>query len=164
MSFLGYLVHLWFLGCKFAEMQAAGELAPDEPLMISGFLKPDAKHIFDSEFDLLGPARGKLNRHCKKLGVPGGPMWHLGAAEALLGHDDGSLAAFSSMTVGDLNLYGRAVIGLKVPCRGLLADVPFSRLEMGQYCTALAIEDLVEELKLKFDGGGHVLRRRHNVF
>ena len=47
LNFLRYLVHLWFLAAKFAEMQAAGELPADEAFMMSGFLKPDAKHIFD---------------------------------------------------------------------------------------------------------------------
>jgi hypothetical protein len=45
MSFLRYLVNLWFLATKFAEMQAAGDVPADEPFMISGFLKPDAKKI-----------------------------------------------------------------------------------------------------------------------
>jgi hypothetical protein len=65
LSFLNYLIHLWFLGRKFEEMRAAGELPPDEPFMMSGFLKPDAKHIFDSDFDLLSAARGKINAFCK---------------------------------------------------------------------------------------------------
>ena len=33
MSFLRYLVNLWFLAAKFAEMQASGELSPDEPFV-----------------------------------------------------------------------------------------------------------------------------------
>ena len=78
-SFLRYLVNLWFLGIKFTEMQVAGDIPADEPFMISGFLRPDPKSVFDSEFDLLGPARVKLNRYCKKNNVPGGPVWHLRA-------------------------------------------------------------------------------------
>ncbi len=144
-------------------MQESGELPPDEPFMISGFLKPDAKHIFDSEFDLLGPARGKLNRYCKKNDVPGGPMWHLRAAEALLAHEAGGYAAFCSMSIGDTNLCGRAMIALKMPCRGQLENVPFSRHEIGQFCSALAIEDLVEELQVYRSGGGHVVRQREDV-
>jgi hypothetical protein len=144
-------------------MQGAGELPPDEPFIISGFLKADAKHIFDSEFDLLGPARGKLNRYCKKNGVPGGPMWHLRVAEALLSHEAIGYAAYSTMPVGEAKLCGRAMIGLKIPCRGRLADVPFSRHEIGQFCTALATEDLVEEMTLLQSGAGHVLRQPDDV-
>lgn len=163
MTFLRYLVNLWFLAAQFAEMQATGELSPDEAFMISGFLKPDAKHIFDSEFDLLGPARSRLNRYCKENGVPGGPLWYLQAAETLYAHDTGAFVAFSSMKLGDLKLCGRALIGLKVPCRGQLAEVAFSRHEIGQFCTALAIEDLIEELTLFHKGGGHVLRQPEDV-
>jgi hypothetical protein len=163
MSFLRYLVNLWFLATKFAEMQAAGELSPDEPFVISGFLKPDAKHVFDSEFDLLGPARGRLNHFCKKNGIPGGPFWHLQAAEALFTHEAGSFAAFSSLKLDNVNLCGRALIGLKMPSRGQLGEVPFSRHEIGQFCTALAIEDLIEELALFQTGAGHVLRTSEEV-
>ena len=163
MSFLRYLVNLWFLATKFAEMQTAGVVPADEPFMISGFLKPDAKNIFDSEFDLLGPARGKLNRYCRKNGVPGGPLWHLQAAEALFAHDAGDFVAFSSMKLGHVKLCGRALIGLKMPCRGQLTEVPFSRHEIGQFCTALAIEDLIEELTLFQNGAGHVVRKPEDV-
>ena len=162
-KFLSYLVHLWFLGTKFVEMQEAGDLPLDEAFMISGFLKADAKHIFDSEFDLLGPARGKLNRHCRKNEVPGGPMWHLQVSEALLSHEAMGYAAYASMPVGGTNLCGRAVIGLKIPCAGRLAHVPFSLHEIGQFCTAQAIEDLVEEITLFQSGAGHVLRLRDDV-
>ena len=62
MSFLSYLVHLWFLAIRFKEMQARGEIPADEPFVASGFLRDDAKNVFDSEFDLVGPVRGKINR------------------------------------------------------------------------------------------------------
>lgn len=163
MSFVRYLVNLWFLGMEFSKMQAAGELPYDEPFMMSGFLKPDAKHIFDSEFDLLGPARCKLNRYCKRNGVPGGPLWHLKAAEALFTHETGSFMAYSSFDLGNTKLCGRAYIGLKVPSPGSLNEVPFYRHEIGEFCIALAIEDLIEELALLQEGAGHVLRNPVDV-
>lgn len=163
MGFLRYLVNLWFLAEQFAEMKSAGELPPDEPFVISGFLKPDAKNIFDSEFDLLGPARGKLNSFCKKNGIPGGPFWHLQTAEALFSHEAGSLAAFASLKLGTVKLCGRADLGLRMPSLGPLKEIPFSRHEIGQFCTALAIEDLIEELTLFHTGGGHVLRTPEDV-
>jgi hypothetical protein len=43
MSFLGYLLHLWFLA-PFQEMQARGEIPADESFVTSGFLRPDAKN------------------------------------------------------------------------------------------------------------------------
>jgi hypothetical protein len=36
--FVAYLVDVWFCGQEFARMQAAGEIGPDEPFMMSGFL------------------------------------------------------------------------------------------------------------------------------
>jgi hypothetical protein len=163
LTFLEYMTHLWFLARRFEEMRAAGTVPPDEPFMISGFLKPDAKHIFDSEFDLLGSARGKLVRFCKKNNLPGGPLWHLHLAEALMAHDDGSYVAFSSFPLNGENLFGRATINLKIPHWGKLAEVAFASHEIGQFCTALAIEDVVEELRLHQSGAGHVLRMQRDV-
>src|SRR5207244_2624213 len=61
-SFVAYLVDVWFYGQEFARMQAAGEIDHDEPFMMSGFLKPDAKNIFDSEFVYTVSARRRLAR------------------------------------------------------------------------------------------------------
>jgi hypothetical protein len=96
LKFLEYLVHLWFLGSAFEEMRTAGSVSADEPFMMSGFLKPNPKNVFDSEFNLLGHARGKLVAACKRNNLPGGPLWHFLLAEALLFHDDGNYIAFCS--------------------------------------------------------------------
>ena len=174
MGFVCYLVNLWFLAAEFAEMQRRGELLSDEPFMMSGFLKPNARNIFDSEFNLLGLARGKLNHYCEQNGVLGGPLWHMHVSTVLFMHDAGDFVAFSSLKLheevalcglklGQFMLCGRALIGLKIPYWGQLAEVPFSHLEMGQFCTALAIEDMIEELTLFQAGGGHVMRRPEDV-
>lgn len=94
LRFLEYLVNFWFLGNKFKEMLATGMLPADEPFMISGFLRPNATNIFDSEFNLLVRARGKLVNCCKKRNLRGGPCWHLSLTDALLAHDDGGYVAF----------------------------------------------------------------------
>jgi len=91
LSLLEYLVHLWFLGNQFREMRATGGMSADEAFMMSGFLRSDAKNIFDSEFDLLGSARSKLYSDCKKNDLPGGP--HL-LASVLLAEDDSRYIAF----------------------------------------------------------------------
>ncbi len=163
LRFLEYLMHLWFLGNQFKEMLATRILPADEAFMMSGFLRPDAKNIFDSEFNLLGQARGKLVRFCKKSNLPGGPCWHLLLTEALLVRDVGDYVAFCSFPVNAMRLYGRAVVGLKTPQLGALADLPFARHEIGQFCTALAIEDLVEEIKLHQSSAGHAVRMQHDV-
>jgi len=162
LTFVGYLVHLWFLGIAFSEMQQAGKLPPDEPFCISGFLRPDAKNIFDSEFDLLGPARGKFNAYCKKHGLPRGPLWHLGVAEILLSNDGDGFAAFASFNTGNARVYGRSTLDLKIPSMGALADLSFARHEIGQFCSTLALDDLIEEMKLLAEAG-HVVRSREAV-
>jgi hypothetical protein len=162
-TFVNYLVHVWFLGLKFEEMRSSGELPPDEAFMMSGFLKPDAKHIFDSDFDLVGVARGKVNAFCKRENIGLGSLAQLSIGELLLGSDQGDYVAFSAFPIKDTKLYGRAALGLKVPNFGLLGEVFFSRQELGQFCVALAIEDLLEQMKLHHFGSGHVLRWRDDV-
>ncbi|QDX25731.1 DUF2726 domain-containing protein [Sphingomonas suaedae] len=71
-TFLQYLVHTYFLGNAFLEMQEKGQLDPTEPFMMSGFLKKDARHIFDSDFNYSGVARGRLTKIMTKAGVPDG--------------------------------------------------------------------------------------------
>ena len=163
LTFLKYLMHLWFLGAKFEEMRENGEVPADEPFMISAFLRPNARNIFDSEFDLLGAARGKLYRYCKQHSVEGGPHYQFLLSEVLMANEDGSYVAFCSFPIGTKKLYGRNAISLKIPCFGALAGVSFSRLELGQFCTALAIDDLVEEIKLHHNGAGHAVRQQYDV-
>jgi hypothetical protein len=100
---------------------------------------------------------------CKKNNLPGGPCRHLSLAEALLARDVGDYVAFCSFPVNATTLYGRAVVGLKIPHLGALAHLPFARQEIGQFCTALAIEDLVEEIKLYQSNAGHAVRMQHEV-
>jgi len=126
LRFLEYLVHLWFLGNRFKEMVASGILPADEAFMMSGFLRPNAKNIFDSEFNLLGEARGKFNSFCKKSNLPGGPCWHLSLTEALLARDVNAYIAFCSFLVNATVLYGRAVVGLKTLILALSPTYPSS--------------------------------------
>jgi len=163
LSFLNYLVHLWFLALKFEEMRASGGIAYDEPFMISGFLKSDAKHIFDSEFDLLGAARGKINAFCEQQNIADGMLSHFAMEGLLMCNDNGEYVAFSSFPIESTKLYGRNTFGLKIPHFGLLREVKFSGQELGQYCMALAIQDLLEELKLFRGGSGNIVRRHDEI-
>jgi hypothetical protein len=163
LSFLDYLVNLWFFAFKFEEMRANGEVSDDEPFMISGFLKPDAKNIFDSEFELLSPACEKINAYCKRKNIARGALSHLSVGWLLMGNDVGEFAAFSIFPIDQTKLYGRATLGLKIPNFGPLSDVQFTRQELGQYCTALAIHELFEQLKLYHGGSGHILRRQDEI-
>jgi hypothetical protein len=161
LTFLEYLMHLWFLGNRFQEMRADGTIPYDEPFVMSGFLKPDAKNVFDSEFDLLGLARNRLYRFCRQNDVPGGPRWQL--AWTVLGNDENGYVAFSSLPVNATKLYGRAAVSLKIPHLGALADLSFARQELGQFCTAMAIDDVVEQIRLYLTGAGHAVRLRNDT-
>lgn len=163
LSFLNYLVHLWFLALEFEKLRASGDIPYDEPFMISGFLKSDAKHIFDSEFDLLSRARGKINAFCKKEGIGEGVLEHLAMEGLLMRNDNGEYVAFSSFPIEGTKLYGRTILGLKIPHFGLLQGVQFSGQELGQYCMALAIHDLLEELKMFRRGHRHIVRRQDEI-
>jgi Protein of unknown function (DUF2726) len=163
LSFLDYLVHLWFLSQEFRRMQEEGEVDYDEPFTIGGFLKVDAKHIFDSEFNLLSPARARLNKFCKSNNLGDGIISHLSVSELLMRNKVGEFIAFCSFPVEQGKLYGRATIGLKIPCLGKLAEVPFSNQEIGQFCTALAIDDLVEQLTMYSSGEMHMVRHQEDV-
>jgi hypothetical protein len=164
LSFLNYLTHLWFLGLKFEEMRATGELPPSEAFMISGFLKPNAKHIFDSEFNLLGPARGEIIAFCKRENIAGGALSHFSIGGLLMQNDHGEFAAFCSFPIENIKLYGRNALGLKIPNFGLLREVQFSRQELEEYCMALAIQGLLEQIKLFHAGSGHIVRREDEVW
>jgi hypothetical protein len=160
-TFLEYLVHLWFLGNQFQEMRAAGTIPCDEPFVMSGFLRSDAKNVFDSEFDLLGAGRNKLYRYCRQNNVPGEPRWQL--AWTVLGNDENGYVAFCSLPVNATKLYGRAAVSLKIPHLGALADLSFARQELGQFCTAMAIDDLIEQIGLYLSGAGHAVRLRNDT-
>lgn len=160
LNLLEYLMHLWFLGNQFLKMRATGVVSADEAFMMSGFLRSDAKNVFDSEFDLLGSARSKLYGYCKKNNLPDG---HHLLACVLLAQDDSGYIAFCSLPVNATKLYGRAAFGLKTPHLGVLADLYFARQEIGQFCTAMAIEDLIEEIRRYLSGAGHSIRLRNDI-
>jgi len=144
-------------------MQATGEIPYDEPFMMSGFLRPDAKHIFDSEFNLLGPARSQINAHCKLRGLERAEVAHMSISELLVRNREGEFLAFCSFPINRTKLYGRAALGLKLPSAGPLREVQFSEQELGQFCTAMAIYDLLDQLELSFRGEIHIIRTREEI-
>jgi hypothetical protein len=79
-------------------------------------------------------------------------------SEALFWNGRGNYIAFSSLFVEERNFFGRSEVSIITPHLGLLAGIPCIRPEMGQFCTALAIEEIIEQLKMYRAGAGHVLR------
>lgn len=137
-SFVAYLVDVWFYCQEFARMQVAGEIPHDEPFMMSGFLKPDAKNIFDSEFVYTSSAMGRLTR----LLNSGNPLEHLKAASLSMIGPEGQYAAFARH--GDL--CGRYRIALRTISWGAL-DASSAARELSEFCHALAYHDLCEEIE-----------------
>lgn len=137
-SFVAYLVDVWFYGQAFARMQTAGELSRDEPFMMSGFLKPNARNIFDSEFDYAFNAMGRLIRVLNT----GNPLEHLSAASLSMIGPEGEYAAF--VRHGDL--CGRYRISFRAISWGALEAFSAAR-ELSDFCLALAYHDLCEEIE-----------------
>lgn len=137
-SFVAYLVDVWFYGREFARMQAAGEVGYDEPFMMSAFLRPNAKHVFDSEFDYAFSAMGRLN----KLLNTGNPLEHCNATSLSMIGPDGQYAAFARH--GDR--CGRYRIAFRAINWGKLDAFSAGR-ELSEFCHALAYHDLCEEIE-----------------
>ncbi len=137
-SFVAYLVDVWFFGHEFVRMQAAGEIPSDEPFMMLGFLKPDARNIFDSEFVYTFRAMARLNR----LLNTGNPTEHLNAASLSMAGPDGQYVAFARY--GDL--WGRYYIEFRAISWGSLDAFSAAR-ELSEFCHALAYHDLCEEIE-----------------
>jgi hypothetical protein len=137
-SFVAYLVDVWFYGEEFARKQAAGEIGHDEPFMISGFLKPNAKNVFDSEFVFTFSAMSRLTR----LLNTGNQLEHLNAASLSMIGPEGQYAAFAQH--GDL--CGRYRIAFRSISWGALDAFSAAR-ELSEFCHALAYHDLCEEIE-----------------
>ncbi len=163
MTFLQYLVHTWFLGGEFRRMREAGEVSADEPFVMSGFLKPDAKNIFDSEFDFRMTAIGKLSRIMKRARHWTGPLGHLGMSSLIMGRDDSSFIGFAAVPLGAGVACGRARINVGTPCLGGLEELPFGWSALSDFCEGLVVEDLSDNVEMTLAGGGHAARRYDDV-
>lgn len=137
-SFVAYLIDVWFYAQVFARMQAAGEISHDEPFMMSGFLRSDAKSAFDSEFYFTINAMGRLTR----LLNTGNPSEHSNAASLSMVGPEGQYAAFAQHD----DRCGRYRIAIRAMSWGALDDFSASR-ELGEFCHALAYHDLCEEIE-----------------
>lgn len=137
--FVAYLVDVWFYGQEFARMQASGEIASDEPFMMSGFLKPDARTVFDSEFDYTFSALDRLTRIVRDNDNLERPKV---ASLSLVG-PEGQYAAFARH--GDL--YGRYRIAFRTVNWGK-RDAFSAQRELSEFCHALAYHDLCEEIEI----------------
>jgi hypothetical protein len=163
MTFLQYLVHIWFLSREFRRMRETGEMPSDEPFVMSGFLKPDAKNIFDSEFDFRSPAVGKLSRIMKRAGRSTGPSDRLRMSSLIMGRDDSSFIGFTALPLDAEVACGRARIDVGTPCLGGLEELPFGWSALSDFCEGLVVEDLCDNVEMTLAGGGHAALRHNDV-
>lgn len=163
MTFLQYLVHTWFLGGEFRRMRETGEMPSDEPFVMSGFLKPDAKNIFDSEFDFRSPAVGKLSRIMRRAGRSSGSFDRLRMSSLIMGCGDSSFIGFAALPLGVEVACGRARIDVGTPCLGDLEELPFGWSALSDFCEGLVVEDLCDNVEMTLAGGGHAALRHHDV-
>lgn len=137
-NFVAYLVDIWFHRQAFVKMQTAGEIPYDEPFMMSGFLKRNAKNVFDSEFTYAFSAMARLSR----LLNTGNPLEHLrGSSMSMIG-PDGQYAAFARHG----EFCGRYHISFYAVTWGTLDAFSMER-ELGEFCHALAYHDLCDEIE-----------------
>ena len=163
MSLLRYLVHVWFMGRAFEQLQRDGQLPPDEPFIMWSFLKSDAKTIFDSEYNFLQKTQRdiyRLNRRFRFSEEPN-PAWQI--SHISLTGQNGGFASFVCLPVGDAVVFGRYQLSLKVPCFGALIDIPFGAAAIADFADGRSHRDLVTNIEVFFAGGGHTLPTEHEI-
>jgi hypothetical protein len=106
---------------------------------MSGFLRPNAKNVFDSEFVFVFAAMARL----RKLLNTGNPIEHLNASSLSMMGSNGEYVAFARY--GDF--YGRYRISFRTIGWGTLDDFTAAR-ELGEFCHALPYHDLCEEIQV----------------
>lgn len=144
-------------GKEFHRMRVSGELSADEPFVMSGFLKPDARNIFDSAFDFRMPAIGKLRRVMKREGLWDGPLDHLNMASLIMAREDSSFIGFGTIPLGNVVACGRARMDIGTPCLGGLMELPFGWSALSDFCEGLVVEDLRDNVEIILAGGSHAL-------
>ncbi len=157
MTLTRYLVELVFHARVFQQMKAEGQLDPTEPFMLSGFLKSDAKHIFDSEFDFIANANGKLTRALQKHGLAADEPPHLSINRLSVPSPKDELRAFVAINSAKGPIIGKSSVRISTPSPGFLADVGSISMEIAQFAEGIASDDLLENIRLIGIGAGHLV-------
>lgn len=158
-----YLVELVFHARIFLRMREDGTFAPDEPFMLSGFLKPDAKHIFDSEFDFVVNANGKLTRALHRGGLSADALPHFSISRLTLRAPDGRLRAFISINSSKGPIIGTAGLRVTLASPGFLAYLGTVETEIAEFAYGMAADDLLENVRLIANGSGHVVTSAEEI-
>ncbi|MCR8726460.1 DUF2726 domain-containing protein [Frigidibacter sp. ROC022] len=157
MTLTRYLVELVFHARVYQQMKADGDLDPTEPFMLSAFIKEDAKSIFDSEFDFVANANGKLTRALKQYGLADDPLPHLSINRLIVRSPDDDLRAFVSINSSKGPIMGTASVRISLPSPGFLAEIGSVPMEIAQFADGMACDDLYENIRLVGTGAGHVV-------
>lgn len=157
MTLTRYLVELVFHARIFLQMQEEGKLASDEAFMLSGFLKHDAKHIFDSEFNFIGNTNGKLTRALREGGLDADALPHLSICRLTLQAPDGRLHAFMCIDSSVGPIFGTASLRVALASWGFLANLGTISAEIAQFVNGMAADSLLENIRLITDGHGHAV-------
>jgi hypothetical protein len=157
MTLTRYLIELVFHARVFLRLVKEGAIAPDEPFMLSGFLKPDATHIFDSEFDFIANANGKLTKALQGSGLASDLLPHLSINRLTLRAPDGRLRAFMSINSSKGPIVGSAGLRVTLSSPGFLAELGTVEAEIAEFVNGMAADELLENIRLMANGFGHVV-------
>jgi hypothetical protein len=163
MTLTRYLVELVFHARVFQQMIADGHLDPSEPFMLSGFIKDDAKSIFDSEFDFVANANGKLTRALKQNGLAVDELPHLSISRLVVRSPNDEHLAFVSINSSKGPIIGTARLRVSLPSPGFLAEIGSIPMEIAQFADGMACDALYENIRLVGTGAGHVVRSADEV-
>lgn len=152
-----YLVELVFHARVFLQMQRDGSIAHDEPFMLSGFLKSNAKNLFDSEFDFIANANGKLTKALQNCGLTSDPLPHLSISRLVVQAPDGRLHAFMSINTSKGPIIGSSSLRLTVASPGFLGELCTVDWEIAEFAIGMAADDLLENIRLVADGHEHIV-------
>lgn len=158
MTLTRYLVELVFYARVFQQMKADGHLDPSEPFMLSGFIKDDAKSIFDSEFDFVANANGKLTGALKQNGLADDDLPHLSIERLIARSPDDDLRAYVSINSSKGPIMGTASVRISLPSPGFLAEIGSIPMEIALFADGMACDDLYENIRLVGNGAAHVVR------
>ncbi len=163
MSFLTYLVHFWFMAHQFEEMRNSGSIPPDEPFMMWSFIKPDAKHMFDSEYNFLAIAQQKLvelNKQHRFLRTSL-DLHKMGFVN--FAKETWQFASVACFEIAGEIVYSQSRLDIEVSSEGSLADIPMRSMAIGDYVEGMAQMNLVENVRIFLEGGKHTLSSRQDI-
>ena len=146
LHFAGYLVHFWHHALEFKRMKEFGEVAPYEPFMMSSFIREDAKHIFDSEWNFLGMGQAKYQRLMRDRGREFWQVSHLDLEHVVPVGPSNNFCAMVATKIDSQPYVGRAKLELSVPSVGKFDGFEKALWELGEFCLGMAFDDLITEI------------------